>query len=128
MKNAVSYFLLKLAIFSIFLAIMLFFAAGKFQISNIIWFGYGYLVILSAVSYLIAYSGLKKDNKTFLTRIYGSIGIRFVFSIFPLIIYLIFSNIKDIYGIIAYVLIYFFLTSFEIYHLVINLRPELKRN
>jgi len=62
-----------------------------------------------------------------MSRTYSSIGIRLVFSIFPLLIYLLFSPEHDFPLIIAYILLYFFFTSFEIYMLVVNLRPDSKK-
>jgi len=118
---------INLAGFSLIVGLILFLAIQKFSIPNLIWLAYIYGILLSVATYLIAKSGIKKDNKTFLTRIYGSIGIRLIFSIFPIFIYLLFSNVKSVSFVISYVLLYFFYTSFEIYHLVLNLQPDLKK-
>ncbi|MFN4083626.1 MAG: hypothetical protein ACK4K9_08350 [Bacteroidia bacterium] len=120
-------YIIRLIAYSAIVLILLWLSTEKFNLTNIVWFGFIYLLIISAITYLVALSGLKKENKTFITRIYGSIGIRFIFSIFPLLIYLLFSKVKNVNEVIAYVLLYFFYTSFEIYHLVINLRPDSKR-
>lgn len=127
MQNIKKY-LISLLAFSLVVGALIYFVGGMFLISNLIWFAWAYLIGLSVASHIIASSGIHRDNKIFITRMYGSIGIRFIFSIFPLIIYLVFSKIKDVQLVIAYVLLYFFYTSFEIYHLVVNLRPDLKRN
>ena len=100
---------------------------SSFSNSLLIWPGLLYLYFLSCFIYYISHSGLKKDNKTFLTRIYSSIGIRFIFSLSPLLIYLFFMPSKDIYFIITYLFLYFFYTAFEIYFLVANLRPDSKK-
>lgn len=121
-------YLISLTLFSLAVGAFIYFLGNKFMISNLIWFAWIYFIALSIVSHIIASSGIHRENKIFVKRMYGSIGIRFIFSIFPLIIYLLFSNIKDIPLVIAYVLLYFFYTFFEIYHLVVNLRPGLKRN
>jgi hypothetical protein len=99
----------------------------SFSISLLIWPSLLYLYLLSCLIYFVSNSGLKKDNKTFLTRIYSSIGIRFIFSLSPLLIYLFFMPSKDIYFIISYLFLYFFYTAFEIYFLVANLRPDSKK-
>ncbi len=127
MQNIKKY-LISLLLFSLAVGALIYFIGAKFMISSLIWFAWAYLIALSVASHVIASSGIHRDNKIFITRMYGSIGVRFIFSIFPLIIYLLFSNIKDVPLVIAYVLLYFFYTSFEIYHLVVNLRPDLKRN
>jgi hypothetical protein len=95
--------------------------------SLLVWPALLYLYFLSCIIYYVSHSGLKKDNKTFLTRIYSSIGIRFIFSLSPLLIYLFFMPSKDIYFIITYLFLYFFYTAFEIYFLVANLRPDSKK-
>jgi hypothetical protein len=100
---------------------------SKWVLDSLVWISLFYFFCLTWLTFKIANSGFKKDNKTFITRIYGAIGIRFIFSISPLIIYLIFYPKREMPFIIAYLLLYFFYTAFEIYYLVVNLRPELKQ-
>ena len=103
----------------------------KFQtqidLSNLIWIALMYYLLLTAITHKISNSGLPKDNKTFIIRTYSAIGIRFIFSIFPLIIYLIFSPERQLSFAVVYLFLYFFYTAFEIYFLVVNLRPDLKK-
>jgi hypothetical protein len=96
-------------------------------LSNLAWLALIYFFLLTLVTYKITQSGLPKDNKTFITRTYSAIGIRFVFSIFPLFIYLIFSPERQLSFAVVYLFMYFFYTAFEIYFLVVNLRPDLKK-
>lgn len=96
-------------------------------LSNLIWFALLYYLLLTAITHKISNSGLPKDNKTFIIRTYSAIGIRFIFSIFPLIIYLIFSPERQLSFAVVYLFLYFFYTAFEIYFLVVNLRPDLKK-
>ncbi len=100
---------------------------NKFELSYLVWLAYIYFMLLSLATFFITRSGIKKDNKTFITRTYGAIGIRFIFSIFPLLIYLLFNPAKEMPFIVTYVLLYFLYTSFEIYFLVVNLRPDFKK-
>jgi hypothetical protein len=102
-------------------------AQTKIQLSNLVWIALAYYFFLTLVTYKIMNSGFPKDNKTFITRMYSAIGIRFVFSIFPLFIYLIFSPERELSFAVVYLLLYFFYTAFEIYFLVVNLRPDLKK-
>jgi hypothetical protein len=96
-------------------------------INHLIWPSLIYFFLLSYITARITYSGVKKDNKTFITRFYSSIGIRLVFSIFPLLIYLIMHKPAELPFIVCYLLLYFLFTSFEIYFLVVNLRPDFKK-
>jgi hypothetical protein len=100
---------------------------NSFPINNYVWVALVYFLLLTLVTYKITNSGLPKDNKTFITRTYSAIGIRFIFSIFPLFIYLIFSPVRELPFVVVYLLLYFFYTAFEIYYLVVNLRPDLKK-
>jgi hypothetical protein len=100
---------------------------SQVSLSNLVWGALIYYFLLTAFTYKISYSGLPKDNNTFITRIYGAIGIRFLFSIFPLFIYLIFSPERQLSFAIVYLFLYFFYTAFEIYFLVVNLRPVQKK-
>ncbi len=99
----------------------------KWILDSLAWISLFYFFALTWLTFKIANSGVKKDNKTFITRIYGAIGIRFIFSIFPLFIYLIFYPKREMPFIIVYLLLYFFYTAFEIYFLVVNLRPDLNK-
>lgn len=117
-------FYTRLTLFTLALAGILFLIQSKYDISQLIWGALAYFALLTMAVYVISQSGLKKDNKTFITRTYGAIGIRFLFSLFPLIIYFIFSPQKQLSFAFAYMFLYFFYTSFEIYCLVVNLRPD----
>lgn len=123
-------FIRKLSLFTLVLASVMGlvqFFQTQFLITGINWLALIYFYLLSFATGSITQSGLKKGNKTFINRTYGAIGIRFVFSIFPLAIYLFFSPVHELPFIVAYILLYFFYTSFEIYLLVVNLRPDYKK-
>ncbi len=97
------------------------------QISNLIWAALLYYFLLSYITFRITSSTVDKNNKTFITRTYSAIGIRLIFSIFPLIIYLFFYTGFELTFVMAYFLLYLLFTSFEIYFLVITLRPDSKK-
>lgn len=123
-------FFIKLTLFTLIPTFLLLAAKvvpSSISIPVLAWPSLVYFYLLSFVVGAITHSGLKKDNKTFLTRTYSAIGIRFVFSIFPVLIYLLFSPVRELTFIVIYILLYFFYTSFEIYILVVNLRPDLKK-
>ncbi len=120
----------RLTLFTLFIAVILLIIQNvqqKFVIDYLTWGALIYFLLLTIVIYKISYSALSKKNEIFLGRIYSAIGLRFVFSIFPLIIYMIFVTERQIPFIIVYLLLYFFYTAFEIYFLVVNLRPDSKK-
>jgi hypothetical protein len=100
---------------------------SKIVISNLIWPAVIYFFFLSYITFRITASTVDKNNKTFITRTYSAIGIRLIFSIFPLIIYLFFYTGFELTFVLAYFLLYLLFTSFEIYFLVITLRPDSKK-
>lgn len=131
MKNtSVKLFIRSLLLFSLVIACItgiLQTAQHKFELSNLIWVALFYYMCLSYITFRITHSSIQKDNKTFITRVYSAIGIRFIFSLFPLLIYLLFSTHKEVPFVIGYLLMYLLYTSFEIYFLVVNLRPDFKK-
>jgi len=110
---------------------LIFFSAQNLQtkihLSNLIWPALIYFLVLSYITFRITSSTVDKNNKTFITRTYSAIGIRLIFSIFPLIIYLFFYTGFELTFVLAYFLLYLLFTSFEIYFLVITLRPDSKK-
>jgi hypothetical protein len=86
-----------------------------------------YYTLLSWATFRITHSAITKNNKIFFSRVYSAIGIRFVFSLFPLVIYLFFIPLISVPFVIAYLLFYLLFTSFEIYFLVVNLRPDFNK-
>lgn len=122
--------LLRLVLFTAVIMVLMAIADGlwdKLHFSMMSWMAPLYYLLLTAITGLITGSGLKKDNKSFMTRTYASIGLRLVFSVFPLFIYLFTVGADDLDFIILFILLYFFYTSFEIYSLVVNLRPDSKK-
>ena len=79
------------------------------HLSFLIWPALIYFLILSYVTFRITSSTVDKNNKTFITRTYSAIGIRLIFSIFPLIIYLFFYTGFELSFVLAYFLLYLLL-------------------
>ena len=88
---------------------------------------WGALVFFAALTTLIYYFGmnaLNKSQRTFTNAVYGGVGIRFIFSIFFIVIYLVVNELRDKIFIVEFLLLYLLFTMFEIYHLVSKLRTE----
>src|SRR4051812_47525071 len=107
--SLVNMFLKRLSVLA-FLVAGILFCIQHFQkkvvLGDMVWAALFYFFLLSVSTWAITRSGLSKNNKTFITRTYSAIGIRFIFSIFPLAIYLFFYPVLEIPFIIAYVLLY----------------------
>ncbi len=67
---------------------------------------------------------LSKSNSRFFAGVMGSIGIRMLFCVVFLAIYLMVSDLKSNEFVVYYLILYLFYTIFEIYQLVSKLRPE----
>lgn len=123
-------FYMHLVVLTLLLALVIFGIQNfqqKIVVGNLTWLALIYFFLLTLIIYRISYSALLKKNEIFLGRIYSAIGLRFVFSVFPLILYLMFYPQRQIPFVIAYLFLYFFYTAFEIYYLVVNLRPDSKK-
>lgn len=94
---------------------------------NMIWAAFGFYTALTFVILWMAREGLKGSNKSFLKVVYGGMMMRLFFSIFFLVIYLIFNEVRDKPFIVGFLILYLLFTIFEIYTLVANLRPDLKQ-
>lgn len=89
-----------------------------------IWYTIGFFFTLTYSLYHLALMGLNKSQRTFSTAVFGSMTLRFIFSLLFLIICLIISKEKNISFIVSFLLLYLFYTIFEIVHLVRKLRAE----
>lgn len=107
---------------------------GAIYFLEMVWPDYqpGYFVWISVVFYFfltvglfsLSMMGLKRNNRTFSTAVFGSMTIRFIFCILFLVIYLIINKEKNVAFIVTYLILYLFYTIFEIFQLVRKLRPE----
>jgi len=88
------------------------------------WGGLVFFFALTSFIYFIGQNALNKSQRTFTNAVYGSMGLRFIFSVFFIVIYLIVNELRDKIFIAEFLLLYLLFTMFEIYHLVAKLRTE----
>lgn len=72
----------------------------------------------------MAERALNRSHAMFINFVYGTTLIRFIFSIFFIVIYLIINGVAERSFIFSFVFLYLFFTTFEIFHLVSKLRAE----
>ncbi len=87
-----------------------------------IWFAIPFYLVLTVFLYNFSKVDRNTHARLFVKKFYGSTAIRLSFSIFFLLIYLVFTSPLSKAFIIAYISLYFIYTLFEIYFLVTNLR------
>lgn len=94
---------------------------------NWVWIGLSFFFFLTLFLYMIISRSLKSGQRTFSTALFGGMLIRFLFSIFFLVIYLIINKEKNVSFILTFLFLYLLFTIFEIVHLVRKLRLEKSR-
>jgi hypothetical protein len=90
------------------------------------WLAIGFFLALNTIIHFLSQNALKSSQKSFLTFVYGSIGMRFIFSIFFIVIYLIVNDVMDKVVVVNFLILYLLFTTFELYHLVTKLHTEKK--
>ena len=88
------------------------------------WAALGFFMTLNLLIHFLSINMLKSSQKSFLTFVYGSIAMRFIFSIFFVVIYLMVNEVRDKIVIVNFLILYLLFTTFELYHLVAKLRTE----
>lgn len=121
-------FTLRLAAFSgiIAVALQLIFMYSTLLPASL-WWAFGFMVLLTLVIYYISSFSLKMNVKNSMSLILGSMFFRLFSSLIFVISYLVITGSRDIPYVVGFMLLYLLFQVFEIYHLVANLRPDLKK-
>ena len=86
-----------------------------------------YFLVITLLTHFISSKGLKKITEFHIFYM-ASMGIRFLVSLFFIFLCLWFSEGGHIAFVVDFFILYFLYTSFEIYFLLTNLRPDLKND
>ena len=97
---------------------------GYYEQGNYIWFALLFFVLLTWFSYSYTLGAKLEKNKLFTSRFFMTMGLRLIFTIIFLVIYLISNPQRDPIFVITFMILYLFYTMFEINHLVSKLRRE----
>ncbi len=120
-------FTLRLAAFSAFLALILqLIFTNTSLLPTTLWWAFGFMVIITLIIYYISVFSLKMNVKNSMSLILGSMFFRLFSSLAFLIIYMVFTGSRDIPYVVGFMCLYLLFQVFEIYHLLVNLRPDLK--
>ena len=85
-----------------------------------------FFTLLGLVIGRITQNSVTASNAAFFRSVMGAIGLRMLFSLIYLAVYLILSELKSTEFIVYFLILYLLYTIFEIYQLVSKLRPEKK--
>lgn len=121
-------FTLRLAAFSgvLAVALQLIFTYTEL-LPKALWWAFGFMVLVTLMIYYISTYSLKMSVKNSMSLIFGSMGFRLFSSLIFVISYLVITGERDIPYVVGFMLLYLLFQVFEIYHLVANLRPDLKK-
>jgi|SRR6185437_1873543 len=92
-----------------------------------IWLIQFYFLVITLLTHFISSKGLKKITEFHIFYM-ASMGIRFLVSLVFIFVSLWFSEAGRIFFVVDFFILYFLYTSFEIYFLLTNLRPDLKND
>lgn len=96
-------------------------------LSGHFWTIQGFFGVISILSHVIANLGLK-SREEFHTFYLGSMAVRFIFSLFFILFSMVYLSGNKITYVANFFILYILYASFEIYHLLRNLRADSKRN
>jgi hypothetical protein len=123
-----SKFSLRLLAFSALVAGILYvFFTRKGILDAAVWGALIFFVILTFSLYAMSLRALRMSVKNSMSIILGTLVFRLFASLAYLITYIMVSGSRKPSFIIAFLILYLLYTVFEIYHLVVNLRPDSKK-
>ncbi len=117
---------LSLLIITVMIALERYSGIGRFSAYE--WGGLVFFYIGNLMVYMLAIQAFKVNPKSFLRIIYLSMGTRLFLSLAYLITCLVLSGETSIRFVMVFFILYLLFTVFEIYCLVINLRPDFKKS
>lgn len=93
----------------------------------LIWFILAFFVVITGFTYYLVQLGYKNDLDNFQVYYFASMGLRMVLSIGVVVLYVFFYEEGRLSFVFNFFALYFIFTGFEIYSLLANLRPNLKK-
>ncbi len=100
---------------------------GNALVHTHIWYILGFFVLITAATFYITRLGISYDNDNFQLYYFGSMGFRMMLSIGVVFIYVYLFSENELQFVLNFFVLYFLFTGFEIYSLLANLRPHLKK-
>lgn len=96
-------------------------------VSPLYWVILGFFSLISLITHMVSQIGIK-NRQDFHFYYYVSMGIRFFISLFFIVLSAILIEVGRVPYVLNFFVIYILYTSFEIYHLIRNLRPDSERD
>ncbi|PRY14821.1 hypothetical protein CLV24_10358 [Pontibacter ummariensis] len=101
--------------------------SGNAVVHSFIWHMLGFFVFVTGFTHYLTDLGYKNDPDNFQAYYFASMGFRMVLSIGVVALFAYFYKEGRLQFVFNFFALYFLFTGFEIYSLLANLRPNLKR-
>jgi hypothetical protein len=92
-----------------------------------IWYILGFFLLITGATFYITRLGISYDSDNFQLYYFGSMGFRMLLSIGVVFIYVYLFAENELQFVLNFFVLYFLFTGFEIFSLLANLRPHLKK-
>jgi hypothetical protein len=100
---------------------------GNQVVHPFVWYIFAFFILITAGTFYITKLGISYDNDNFQLYYFGSMGFRMMLSIGAVFLYVYLYSENELQFVLNFFVFYFLFTGFEIYSLLANLRPNLKR-
>nr|WP_245402668.1 hypothetical protein [Pontibacter sp. E15-1] len=100
---------------------------GDAVVHAYVWYMLAFFVLVTAGTFYITRLGISYDQDNFQLYYFGSMGFRMMLSIAVVFIYVFLFSENELQFVLNFFVLYFLFTAFEIYSLLANLRPNLKK-
>jgi len=100
---------------------------GTALVHPFIWYILAFFVVVTALAYYVSRLGVSYDPDNFQLYYFGSMGFRMILSIAFIFIYVYMYSENELQFVFNFFALYFLYTGFEIYSLLANFAPQLKK-
>ena len=100
---------------------------GDALVHAYIWYMLAFFVFVTAFAFYISNLGVEQDADNFQVYYFSAMGFRLVLSIGVIFAYIYIIGDNQLQFVLNFFILYFLFTGFEIYSLLANLRPHLKK-
>ncbi|TXK37175.1 hypothetical protein FVR03_15880 [Pontibacter qinzhouensis] len=102
-------------------------ATGPGLVHAYIWYMLAFFVFVTGFAYYITNLGVEQDADNFQVYYFSAMGFRLLLCIAVIFAYVYIIGEQQLQFVLNFFILYFLFTGFEIYSLLANLRPHLKK-
>jgi lysylphosphatidylglycerol synthetase-like protein (DUF2156 family) len=103
------------------------YVTGNQLVHAYVWYMLAFFIFITAGTFYITRLGISYDKDNFQLYYFGSMGFRMILSIGVIFVYVFLFSENEMQFVLNFFVLYFLFTGFEIYSLLANLRPNLKK-